>query len=105
MQTPDKTIDHGTLRRLVDAGARVGAEVIGATGGWGVVTADAITRSDLELLALPADLLAQIDTKLPPRWSRNNPVDLAGATGIGVTVEPTGGSTTPTLPIVMSATV
>jgi len=37
MQTPDKTIDHGTLRRLVDAGARVGAEVIGATGGWGVV--------------------------------------------------------------------
>jgi len=37
MQTPDKTIDHGTLRRLVDAGAQVGAEVIGATGGWGVV--------------------------------------------------------------------
>jgi hypothetical protein len=37
MQTPDKTIDHGTLRRLVDAGAQVGAEVIGAIGGWGVV--------------------------------------------------------------------
>lgn len=37
MQTPDKTIDHGTLRRLVDAGAQVGAEVIGATGGWGVI--------------------------------------------------------------------
>lgn len=37
MPTPDKTIDHGTLRRLVDAGAQVGAEVVGATGGWGVV--------------------------------------------------------------------
>lgn len=37
MQTPDKTIDHGTLRRLIDAGARVAAEVIGAGGGWGVV--------------------------------------------------------------------
>ena len=37
MQTPDKTIDHGTLRRLLDAGAHVGAEVIGAIGGWGVV--------------------------------------------------------------------
>jgi hypothetical protein len=37
MQTPDKTIDHGTLKRLVDAGAEVGAEVIGAAGGWGVV--------------------------------------------------------------------
>ena len=37
MQTPDKTIDHGTLRRLVDAGAQVGAEVVGTASGWGVV--------------------------------------------------------------------
>ena len=35
--TPDKTIDHGSLRRLVEAGAQVGAEVVGGTGGWGVV--------------------------------------------------------------------
>ena len=53
--------------------------VMTTAGGWGVVTADAITRDrDLVLMALPEDLLAQIDTKLPPRWSRNNPVDLAG---------------------------
>lgn len=37
MQIPDKIIDHGTLRRLVDAGARVGAEVTGSAGGWGVI--------------------------------------------------------------------
>ena len=37
MHTPDKTIDHSTLRRLVDAGAHVGAEVVGSAGGWGVV--------------------------------------------------------------------
>lgn len=37
MQIPDKTIDHSTLRRLVDAGAHVGAEVVGSAGGWGVV--------------------------------------------------------------------
>lgn len=37
MEIPDRTIDHGTLRRLVDAGAHVGAEVVGAAGGWGVV--------------------------------------------------------------------
>ena len=37
MQTPYKTIDHSTLRRLVDAGAQVGAEVVGGAGGWGVV--------------------------------------------------------------------
>jgi acyl-CoA synthetase (NDP forming) len=53
--------------------------VLTTAGGWGVVTADAITRSELELLPLPDDLRAAIDAKLPPRWSRNNPIDLAGA--------------------------
>jgi acyl-CoA synthetase (NDP forming) len=52
--------------------------VVTTAGGWGVVTADAISRSALELLALPDDLRDAIDEKLPPRWSRNNPIDLAG---------------------------
>jgi acetyltransferase len=53
--------------------------VLTTAGGWGVVTADAITASaNLELLTLPDDLLAAIDEHLPPRWSRNNPIDLAG---------------------------
>ena len=53
--------------------------VLTTAGGWGVVTADAITRdTDIVLMDLPADLQAAIDTKLPPRWSRNNPVDCAG---------------------------
>jgi acetyltransferase len=48
-------------------------------GGWGVVTADAIQRSDLDLVALPDDLRTAIAAKLPPRWSRGNPIDFAGA--------------------------
>jgi len=53
--------------------------VLTTAGGWGVVTSDAIAASGvLRLLPLPKDLEAQIDTKLPPRWSRNNPVDCAG---------------------------
>ena len=53
--------------------------VMTTAGGWGVVTADALTRHrDLELVPLPEDLRAGIDELLPPRWSRNNPVDLAG---------------------------
>jgi acyl-CoA synthetase (NDP forming) len=53
--------------------------VMTTAGGWGVVAADAITRDrDLMLMPLPAELMAEIDTKLPPRWSRSNPVDLAG---------------------------
>jgi len=58
------------------AGPRVA--VITTAGGWGVVTADAITRSELELVVLPDDLRAAIDERLPPRWSRSNPIDLAG---------------------------
>jgi acyl-CoA synthetase (NDP forming) len=53
--------------------------VLTTAGGWGVVTSDAIQREDgLTLLPLPDDLRAAIDEKLPPRWSRNNPVDCAG---------------------------
>ncbi len=70
------------------AGNRV--MVVTTAGGWGVVAADAISASRvLELATMPADLLDAIDQHLPPRWSRNNPVDLAG------------GETRETIPIVL----
>jgi acetyltransferase len=54
------------------------------------VTADAISRDGaLVLAALPDDLRAAIDEHLPPRWSRNNPIDLAG------------GETRDTIPLVL----
>ena len=59
----------------------VGGRVVVVTtvGGWGVIAADAITaHPELELVELPTDLLDAVDELLPPRWSRNNPVDLAG---------------------------
>lgn len=52
--------------------------VVTTAGGWGVMTADALTSSSLRLMPLPDDLRAAIDTKLPPRWSRANPIDMAG---------------------------
>jgi acetyltransferase len=52
--------------------------VVTTAGGWGVVTADAIAGTSLELANLPDDLVAALDAELPPRWSRNNPIDLAG---------------------------
>lgn len=59
------------------AGPRVA--ILTTAGGWGVVTSDAVTRNpDLELVTLPPDLIAALDELLPPRWSRNNPVDCAG---------------------------
>src|SRR5205823_3618592 len=64
--------------------------VVTTAGGWGVVTADAISRDgSLVLAALPDDLCAAIDEHLPPRWSRNNPIDLAG------------GETRDTIPVVL----
>ena len=53
--------------------------VLTTAGGWGVVTSDAIHREPgLVLMSLPDDLRTAIDAQLPPRWSRNNPVDCAG---------------------------
>lgn len=53
--------------------------ILTTAGGWGVVTSDALTREGiLNLIELPEDLRAAIDAKLPPRWSRSNPVDCAG---------------------------
>lgn len=37
MHIPQRTIDHGTLRRLIDAGARVSADVVAGADGWGVI--------------------------------------------------------------------
>ena len=52
--------------------------VFTTAGGWGVLTADACAAAGLELIALPDDLRARIDEMLPARWSRQNPIDLAG---------------------------
>lgn len=58
------------------AGNRV--VVVTTVGGWGVAAVDAMAGTRLVALPLPDDLLTAIDEKLPPRWSRNNPIDMAG---------------------------
>ena len=66
--------------------------VVTTAGGWGVLTADAIISGGvLELIDLPGDLHDTLAALLPPRWSRNNPVDLAG------------GETRDTIPAVLRA--
>jgi acetyltransferase len=49
-----------------------------SVGGWGVLAADACAGAGLDVIALPKDVEAAIDEMVPPRWSRNNPIDLAG---------------------------
>ncbi len=52
--------------------------VFTTAGGWGVLAADACAAAGLELIPLPEDVRARIDALVPARWSRGNPVDLAG---------------------------
>jgi acetyltransferase len=52
--------------------------VFTTAGGWGVLAADACAAAGLELIPLPDDLREAIDGLVPPRWSRRNPIDLAG---------------------------
>ena len=52
--------------------------VFTTAGGWGVLAADACAGAGLTLTPLPDDVRAKIDTMVPARWSRNNPIDLAG---------------------------
>ena len=53
--------------------------ILTTAGGWGVVTADALSRdATLQLAELPDDVMGQLDELLVARWSRNNPVDCAG---------------------------
>jgi acetyltransferase len=52
--------------------------VFTTAGGWGVLAADACAAAGLELVPLPEELRSAIDALVPARWSRNNPIDLAG---------------------------
>jgi len=52
--------------------------VFTTAGGWGVLAADACAAAGLELLPLPDSIRERIDGLVPARWSRGNPVDLAG---------------------------
>jgi acyl-CoA synthetase (NDP forming) len=56
--------------------ARIGILTIG--GGLGVMTAEAVEREGLEVAQLAQATIEKLGAYLPPRWSRSNPVDMAG---------------------------
>jgi acyl-CoA synthetase (NDP forming) len=78
----------GTTQDLVDLGACLaqlplpkGCRVAVVTngGGPGVLGADEVSLSGLELAPLPPELIASLDEVLPPFWSKSNPLDLVAA--------------------------
>lgn len=77
----------GTTQELFDAvetlarAKPLGGErlaIVTNGGGPGVMAVDALMRSGGTLAPLAGETLAQLDSILPPTWSRANPVDLIG---------------------------
>ncbi|MFZ3045858.1 MAG: acetate--CoA ligase family protein [Desulfatirhabdiaceae bacterium] len=60
------------------------AAIMTLGGGWGVVTADLCAEFGLVVPELSDSLLAEIDTILPPYWSRANPVDIVGESDLTI---------------------
>jgi acyl-CoA synthetase (NDP forming) len=63
-------------------GPRVAVVTMG--GGWGVITADEVARSGLQLADLSPEVMAQLNDLLPPFWSHGNPIDLVATLREGV---------------------
>jgi acyl-CoA synthetase (NDP forming) len=81
---PDEFLDLAfSLSYLpVPRGKRVAVVTMG--GGWGVISADEIARSGLQLASLGDDVIDELSEILPPFWSHANPVDLVGTSEEGV---------------------
>jgi len=47
-------------------------------GGIGVLATDDLSDGGGQLAEIPEEVIAAIDAKIPPNWSRGNPVDIAG---------------------------
>jgi acetyltransferase len=47
-------------------------------GGPGVIAADSAAENGIALAALSAQTIALLDAKMPPQWSRGNPLDIIG---------------------------
>ncbi len=69
------------IRQPVPKGRRVG--IVTSGGGWGVLAADACARAGLDVVQLPEETIRELDSFLPPWWSRGNPVDLVAGLRAG----------------------
>lgn len=70
---------------------RVGILSIG--GGPGAMAAEACEREGLRIGKIAPETIAKLDNILPPRWSRRNPVDMAGISAAEYTLVATSLST------------
>ena len=54
------------------------AIVITNAGGFTVLSSDYAERFGIDMVEFPPDLVAELDSVLPAKWSRENPVNMVG---------------------------
>jgi acetyltransferase len=67
--------------RVLSTGRSPGGErlaIVTNGGGPGVIAADSAAENAVPLAELSAATIALLDAKLPPQWSRGNPIDIIG---------------------------
>ncbi|MDD1672798.1 MAG: acetate--CoA ligase family protein [Methanomicrobiales archaeon] len=55
--------------------------VITSAGGFAVLSSDYAESHQVEMVALPDDVIEELNEFLPPVWSHHNPIDLVGDAG------------------------
>jgi len=58
------------------------AVVISNAGGFAVLSSDYAERHCIDLIEFSPGLLAELDAVMPPNWSRANPIDMVGDSGV-----------------------
>ena len=54
------------------------ALIITNAGGFGVLTTDYCEKNKIKIAVIPEKIKKNLDSFLPPTWSKNNPVDIIG---------------------------
>ncbi|MDY7031247.1 MAG: CoA-binding protein [Thermodesulfobacteriota bacterium] len=69
-------------RQPLPKGRRIGILTYG--GGWGVIASDFCGMYNLEVPPLPSEVIEEMNTFMPPHWSRGNPIDTVGTLDITI---------------------
>lgn len=75
---PEAAFDIAMVAAIAPTLRNTRVGILTTVGGWGVLAVDEIAATDLSLAELSEPTMRKLSSVLPERWSRNNPIDLAG---------------------------